>query len=161
MKKMNKLTSVIGLLTLLVVASSCSSDSNAPDKNPEVKFEANLTPQNIVGTPVTSSATGRFDGVYNKDTRIMKFTITYSGMTPSEGLFFIGFPFENGSPFTYSVPRSKLQSPISDEFVVTQKQENDLFNVPLGRTYVMLTSAKFPKGEIRGNLIQTASITNK
>ena len=94
-----------------------------------------------------SSASGTFSGVLNPETRVLKFTLTYSGITPSAGHIHKGAAGANGPvviPFT-----SVAKSPVTQEVTLTPEQLTDLKTNLL---YTNLHTAAFPGGEIRGQL---------
>ena len=146
---MKKLTKVFPLfIALFVVGIMISCSDKGPHTNPEVKFEATLSGSNEV-PPVQSSASGRMEGVYNKDTKTLTFTITHSGLTPVAGHFHSASNWENGPVvFTFT----SLTSPISGSWTLTQQQENLLF---AGLLYVNLHTAANKGGEIRGQVSMT------
>lgn len=139
------------LLTLAVLfvgltLASCKKDEVASS---DVAFMAMLSGSEEVPA-VTTSASGMFDGVYNKDTKILTYTITYSGITPTawhihkaaKGVTG-GVIFNFGTTFT---------SPFKSATVaLTAEQEADLM---AGNYYVNMHSAKSPSGEIRGQLLK-------
>ncbi|TAE95029.1 MAG: CHRD domain-containing protein [Runella slithyformis] len=136
------------LVALFTVGAMVACKDKGPHLNPEIKIEATI--DGIQQTPRNSStATGRMDGIYNKDTKTLTYTITYSGITPTAGHFHLG---EYGVP--NPVPAwdfgRNLTSPISGSWVLTQQQENALLVV--NGIYVNLHTAAFKGGEIRGQL---------
>ncbi|TAG55834.1 MAG: CHRD domain-containing protein, partial [Runella slithyformis] len=65
------------LVALFTVGAMVACKDKGPHLNPEIKFEATI--DGLQQIPRTSStATGRLDGLYNKDTRKLTYTITYS-----------------------------------------------------------------------------------
>ncbi|MFN4146077.1 MAG: CHRD domain-containing protein [Runella sp.] len=134
------------LAALFVIAVMFGCKEVGPHTNPEVKFEATLNGQNEV-PPVTTSASGRMEGIYNKNTKILTYTITHSGLTPIAGHFHSGQSFENG-PIVFDLGRT-LTSPISGSWTLNQQQENLLFS---GLLYVNLHTATNRGGEIRGQV---------
>jgi len=143
MKKLTKALPVFVALFAVGVMIGCAD--KGPHTNPEVKFEATLNGASEV-PPVTSSASGRMDGVYNKDTKTLTFTITHSGLTPTAGHFHSGNSWETG-PVVFTFP--SLASPISGSWTLNQQQENLLF---AGILYANLHTAANRGGEIRGQV---------
>jgi hypothetical protein len=132
-------------MAMLLVGAMIGCSDKGPHTNPEVKFEATLSGANEV-PPVTSSASGRMEGVYNKTTKTLTFTITHSGLTPTAGHFHSANSWENG-PVVFTFPG--LSSPIQGTWTLNQQQENLLFS---GLLYANLHTAANRGGEIRGQV---------
>lgn len=142
---MKKILAIASILTVMLVAS-CKKDE--VDSN-EVKFGASLKGSEEVPA-VTTTATGTFDATYNKDTKILTYTVNYTGITPTAWHIHKGavgvtgpviFPFGN----TFSSPFNATTA------ALTAEQETDLMN---GMYYVNIHSSKSPSGEIRGQLLK-------
>ncbi|NBB20418.1 CHRD domain-containing protein [Runella sp. CRIBMP] len=145
MKRLTQALPVFFALFTVGVMVGCKDEG--PHTNPEVKFEATLTGANEV-PPVTTSATGRMEGIYNKETKTLTYTITYSGLTPTAGHFHSGNSWETGGVVhTFSAVTT---SPISGRWEgLNQQQENLLFS---GLFYANLHTAVNRGGEIRGQV---------
>lgn len=144
---MKKLTQALPFfIALLIVGVMVSCTEKGPHTNPEVKFEATLNGASVV-PPVTTSATGRMEGIYNKETKTLTYTITYSGLTPTAGKIHSGNSWEPG-PSIYPLGNS-LNSPISGKWDLDQSKENLLF---AGLLYLSLETATNKSGEIRGQI---------
>lgn len=154
MKKLKQVLPILVALFTVGVMIGCKD--TGPHTNPEVKFEATLSGANAV-PPVQSSATGRMEGVYNKDTKTLTYTITYSGLTPTSGSFHTGQSYEEG-PEVPGGFGANPASPISGSLVLNQQRENQLF---AGLFYVNLKSVAYPKGEIRGQVNMSDFVTWK
>lgn len=135
------------LVALFTVGAMVACKDKGPHLNPEIKIEATI--DGVQQVPRNgSTATGRMDGVYNKDTRTLTYSITYSGITPTSGHFHLGEYGVNGDVIL-DFGRT-LTSPISGSMVLTLPQENALLVVR--GIYVNLHTAAFKGGEIRGQL---------
>lgn len=101
--------------------------------------------------PNSSTATGTLEASVNKDSNLLTWTVTYSGLTaPATGGHFHG-PAMAGSNAGVVVPFSgSLASPIKGSATLTPAQMADLM---AGRWYVNLHTAANPGGEIRGQLM--------
>ena len=101
--------------------------------------------------PVMSNASGSAEISYNKDTQMLRWTVTYSGLSgPATGGHFHG-PAMAGSNAGVVIPfAGSLASPISGGVILTLVQANDLM---AGRWYVNLHTQANPGGEIRGQVI--------
>ncbi|WP_460470955.1 CHRD domain-containing protein [Emticicia fontis] len=144
---MKKILAIVSILSIMLVAS-CKKDEDVTPSN-EVKFGATLKGSEEVPA-VTTDATGTFEATYNKDTKILTYKITYTGITPTAwhihkaavgvtGPVIFNFGQTFTSPFTAST------------VALTADQEADLMN---GMYYANIHSSKSPSGEIRGQLMK-------
>ena len=150
---LKKLTSAFLLAFGLVAFSSCDQVNLDdlrkiinPAPSPNVALTATLDGRQEVPAN-NSTATGTFVGVYNKDTNVLNYTVTYTGLTPVMGHLHRGAPGMNGPVV---VPFSSLTSPITGTFTFTEADEALLL---ANGFYANLHSAAFPGGEIRGNIM--------
>lgn len=99
-------------------------------------------------TPVPSAATGSFVGVVDRATRVLSYTVTYSGLNPVAGhLHRINAANGNGP---VEIPFPSLASPIiGTTTLATNTRVDSLIN---GFYYANLHTAAYPGGEIRGNV---------
>jgi ABC-type microcin C transport system permease subunit YejE len=136
----------IAIIIVGITFASCKKDEVVSS---DVAFMAMLSGAEEVPA-VTTTASGMFDGVYNKDTKILTYTITYSGITPTAwhihkaakgatGGVIFNFGTTFSSPFK------------SATIALTADQETDLM---AGNYYVNMHSAKSASGEIRGQLLK-------
>ncbi|WP_324674340.1 CHRD domain-containing protein [Hymenobacter sp. GOD-10R] len=119
--------------------------------NPPASTKVNLTAvinsaQEVPANP--STATGTFTGVYDKATKVLTYTVTYQGLTPTAGHLHRGAPGTNG-PVIY--PFSSLASPVTGTATFTQADEDLLLN---GGFYANFHTPAYPGGEIRGNIVK-------
>ncbi|MFT2008252.1 CHRD domain-containing protein [Pontibacter sp. 13R65] len=149
MKNVNILSRLfLPLLCLLVFSlSSCSDDDD--DMDNLVSFQ-NISLTGAKEVPAnTSQATGTFNGTFDKTTRIITYTITFTGLNPTAMHFHKGDPTESG-PVTIGIGSAPYTSPVTGQTpALTQEQAAELLS---GRWYVNVHSAQFPAGEIRGQL---------
>lgn len=139
-----KRISLLLMLFVVLVAARCQDHENP--QLPDLKVETVLSGANEVPAAPTS-ATGKFSGILNQQTRLLKFTINYSGLVPTAGHIHRGAAGTNG-PVIIPFP-SVATSPIVYEVVLTPTQLDDLKNNLL---YTNLHTPAFPGGEIRGQL---------
>jgi len=102
-------------------------------------------------TPANDSkGTGTVDATYDAATKTLTWTVTYSGLTgPAAAAHFHG-PAKVGVKAAPVVPiTGDLKSPIKGSATLTDQQAKDL---DAGLLYFNIHSAKFPDGEIRGQL---------
>lgn len=114
-----------------------------------VSLTAKLSGANEVPA-VTTSGTGMAEATLNKDTNVLKWTVTYSGLTgPALAGHFHG-PAAAGSNAGVAVPFSNAASPIEGQATLTPAQVSDLM---AGKWYANIHTAANKGGEIRGQLM--------
>lgn len=134
----------IGLATL-TLATACKKDKDpapAPMQISGALTGANETPA------VTTSATGNVTGTYDKSTKTLTYSITYSGLAPTLGHFHIGAPGTAG-PVAITFPYLQ-PAPINGTVVLTDSQAEALL---AGNMYANLHTAANGGGEIRANVV--------
>lgn len=150
------LTSLFGLLA----ACSDKKEVVTPVTNTtETPLVATINQEqqanNTTLTPTNSPAIGTFTGTYNSNTKQLTYRVEYSGFVTTAGapapatsahIHTITPGFLSG-PVT--IPFSPLTSPIIGTYLLTPEQADDLLN---GHMYVNIHTARFPGGEIRGNI---------
>lgn len=80
----NGLLSVAALLTAGLMFTACKDNNENPDTIVPVqtaRYTASLNGQSEKPTSTTSTATGNFVGDLNQTTRVMSYTLTYTGST--------------------------------------------------------------------------------
>jgi hypothetical protein len=135
------------LLTLNFALSSCN-DHAAFAPNAQIQLVATLS--GAAERPaVTSAATGAFVGLLDRATRVLNYTVTYSGITPSAGhLHRVNNSTTGNGPV--EIPFAALGSPIIGvATLATASRVDSLIN---GFYYANLHTPANPGGEIRGNI---------
>jgi hypothetical protein len=137
---------LILILCVLLTSFSCKNDEVATN---EVNFDITLKGINEVPANA-SAATGTFLAVYKRDTKILKYTITYSGITPTAWHIHKGASTATGAiVFNFG---STFSTPYVNQTVaLSSEQEKDLL---AGNYYVNIHSALYAAGEIRGQLVK-------
>ena len=98
--------------------------------------------------PTPSAATGAFVGVVDPTTRVLSYTVTYSGITPMMGHLHRVNAANGTGPV--EIPFTSLTSPIIGTTTLTTATRLDsLFN---GYYYANLHTPMYPAGEIRGDI---------
>jgi CHRD domain len=134
------------LLALSLIFNACSTKD--PDKSDTVDVFADINSRNIIGVASGSSATGTFSGTYNKSTKTLAYSIAYTGLTPSEAFIAVGaFGVEGAKERILPLPTA---NPITGSLTLNAQQENNLF---FQSNSISLATTKFPRGEIRGNIV--------
>lgn len=101
-------------------------------------------------TSTTSTATGTFTGNLNTTTRVLSYTVTYQGFTePLTGghLHRISNPDGTGP---IDIPFKSLANPIIE--TTSPLSQSQVDGLLAGQYYANLHTAKYPAGEIRGDI---------
>ena len=124
--------------------------SAAPALAEVINFSVELTAGAEV-PPNDSAGKGTLEATLDTDALVLKYTITYEGLTgPATGAHFHGpaAATANAAPVV-PIPDDKLASPIEGEATVTEDQVKELQN---HLWYFNIHTAQYPDGEIRGQL---------
>jgi CHRD domain len=115
-----------------------------------VTFEVALSGANQV-PPADTAGNGLLVAQFDTDTRLLSWTVTYSGLTGAPTAAHFHGPAELGINAGVTVGlQGDLTSPINGEAVLTAEQAADLL---AGLLYLNIHTAAFPAGEIRGQLV--------
>lgn len=99
--------------------------------------------------PASTSGSGTVTASFDKSSRKLTYEVTYSGLTgPAVAGHFHG-PAAAGQNAGVALPYTNATSPIRGEATLTAAQAADLL---AGRWYANIHTARFPGGEIRGQL---------
>lgn len=123
------------------------------DKKNEVKFNnIAATGAQEAPTPNSSTATATMNATYDKDTKVITFTLTFSGLNPVNGHFHKGATGTAGPVVIDLKPASgTFTSPMSGSTrALTAAEETDLL---AGTWYYNLHTSTYPAGEIRGQMV--------
>lgn len=136
-------------LTMTALVAGLAGCSAMQPSN-TVNFSAKLSGANAVPA-ITTSGTGMVQATLNKDTNILKWQVTYSGLTgPATAGHFHG-PAAADSNAGVVVPFTSVTSPIEGQATLTPSQVSDLM---AGKWYANIHTAANKGGEIRGQLMQ-------
>jgi hypothetical protein len=137
------------LRTSVFAASAALVLAIAPAFADTVKFKADLKGASEV--PATDSkGTGAVDASYDTATKALTWTVTYSGLTGDASAAHFHGPAAVGANASPVVPiPAPLASPIKGNATLTDAQAADL---SAGNWYFNIHTAKFPDGEIRGQV---------
>jgi len=164
--KLIKLTALTSLLFVFVFGiSSCEKNAEKKKTTDYQKNGILLTAANEVPAN-TSTALGIMDVFYSKETRLLTWSVTWSGLTGAVALMHIhGLApsgFAAGVVYNIITPTNGLATPnailypatgkfsgtmLADGFVV---KEQDLLN---GLYYMNIHTATYPGGEIRAQIV--------
>ena len=115
------------------------------------KFTAALTA--AAETPPTSSTgTGTVDATYDTATKMLRWTVTYKGLTGDAKAAHFHGPAAVGAKAAPVVPiTGSLTSPFQGTATLTDAQAADLEKA---MWYFNIHTAKYPDGEVRGQLVK-------
>jgi len=138
----------IALATGFVAFGLAGCGSMQPSNVDEYRASLNGT-QEV--PPTGSSATGAAELRFNRDTRVLSWKVTYSGLSGPATAGHIHGPAAAGQNAGVSVPFSNVNTqPVAGEATLTAQQAADL---AAGRMYINIHSARNPGGEIRGQVM--------
>lgn len=113
-------------------------------------FSTQMTGMNQV-PPAHTLATGRVDAVLDKNTRLLRWKLSFRGLSgPATGGHFHG-PAAIGANAGITLPfKGPLSSAFEGRATLTPAQAADLL---AGRWYASIHTPAYPGGEIRGQMI--------
>lgn len=152
MKNTKAFLSVAALLAMSLTFTACSKSDNPITVAPTVQYTANLNGANEKPTSTTSPATGNFVGVLNTTTRVMSYTVTYTGFPTSStvnGGHLHRITNADGTG-PIDIPFPSLASPIIATTPVLAQSKIDSMNN--GQYYVNIHTVALPAGAIRGDV---------
>lgn len=133
--------------------SSPTVPPKPPLRDPEMAaFRAELSGHQVVPRS-DSAAQGQLVAILNRKTGLFRWKLSYEGMSgPVRGARFHGPAMEGevANP-RVMLGRGNVSSPSEGSATLTPSQRADLL---MGQWYVNLTTARYPEGEVRGQLIE-------
>lgn len=152
---MNRILSTLLLATGLLAATACSDDNKdmpAPALPALPAVSGSFSGAQEVPA-VTTAATGSFTGTFDKTTRELRYTVTFTGLTPAAGHLHLGAPGAIGGVFqTFqfnNAASTGFESPIVATTTLSPAQAASLLG---NGVYANLHTPANPGGEIRANL---------
>lgn len=132
---------------LALLASGCST-MTSDDAN-LVTFSTQMAGMNEV-PPVSTPATGRVDAVFNRETRLLRWKASWTGLSGSATAAHFHGPAEAGANARVALGwQGSLGTAHEGQATLTPEQAADLM---AGRWYANVHSAAHPAGEIRGQM---------
>ncbi len=129
--------------------------SAAPAFAEQVKFTADLTGTAEV-PPTDSTGTGKLEATLDTDTNVFTYTVTYEGLTGEATAAHFHGPAPEGANAPPVIPvEGALASPINGTATLTDEQITQLQG---GQWYFNVHTAKFPDGEIRGQVVTATAM---
>jgi len=139
----------LSLATFAAAAALSIAFAAAPALASEVKYQTVLSGQSET-PPNDSKGTGTVDATYDTDTKTLTWSITYQDLSGDVTAAHFHGPAKAGDKAGPVVPiPDPLASPISGSATLTDAQYDDLNK---GLWYFNLHTAKFPDGELRGQM---------
>ena len=130
----------IAMIALALVASPAVAETTA--------FTVELNGSSQV-PPTDSKASGKGDFTYDDTSKKLTWTITYWGLSDKAKSAHLHGPASEGANGDTMITVSPLQSPIKGAAILKDNQAKALTG---GDMYIDVHSAKYPDGEIRGQL---------
>lgn len=139
----------------LIAASAILALSAIPALAETVNFTADLTAASEV-PPTDSTATGKVEATLDTETKMFNWNITYEGLSGDATAAHFHGPAAEGANADPVVPiPDPLASPITGNTTLTDEQITQLQG---GQWYFNVHSAKYPDGEIRGQVKPAAAM---
>ena len=137
------------LTTTLMAATAALAFSMTPALAEMVNFTADLT--GAAEVPATdSAATGKVEATLDTDTKVFTWTINYEGLSgDATAAHFHGPAAEDANAGPVVPIEGALTSPITGNVTLTDDQVTQLQG---SQWYFNVHTAKFPDGEIRGQV---------
>ena len=152
-----KLFSYALLLLAVISLGSCDDDDDETITGNTVTFTATINAASEVPTNA-STATGMGNFMYDKTTKMLSGTVTFTGLTPTGAHIHKGAVGVSGDVVIPLATTPPITSPITlAPIVLNASQETDLM---ANLHYVNIHSVAYPGGEIRGQLMMKASSTS-
>jgi hypothetical protein len=139
----------MGLLFRTILAAALLAGTPAFAGADDIRFTASLSPDEQ-SIPTHSDAVGFAEVILERETLKITWKVTYKDLSSAPtkaGLFGPENPGANAGMFVDF--GKNLKSPIEGSVVLTDGQFQYLIT---GRVYVNVLSAKWPEGELRGQL---------
>ncbi len=118
-------------------------------------WETIMTPEQITGqlTGDTSMSTGQAVLTFNAVTKVLRWNVSYSGLTSNITSAHVHAPARTGvtGPSTITITSSNQPSPISSGAVYSATLGNMAY-IDAGLSYININTQTNPSGEIRGQL---------
>ncbi len=135
------------LFTALVMLSACENKDETPaghTSSLEISFNNNIFSGD------SSQATGTFTGIYDNETKVLSYSITFSEIRPT-AIYFIEKETDSIATDTILIPPPYVSPLNRSTNTLTKEQETGLLE---GKWSAKIFSASDPEGAIRTRLFQ-------
>ena len=137
------------VLAIVVAATVAGCGSMTPAASNMVAFTTQLRGANEV-PPVVSQGSGSVDAALNKDTMLLRWKVTYSGMTGPATVGHFHGPAAVGANSGVALGwTNPITTGMEGSATLTAAQAADLM---AGKWYANIHTAAFPGGELRGQM---------
>ena len=136
------------MLAIAAIFSSAFASAVLAEKT---AFTADLKGASQV-PPIDSAGTGKADVAYDDASKMLTWTITYSGLSGTVSAAHFHGPAKVGENAGPMIPITQLDSPMKGSSPLTEDQSKALTG---GEMYINVHTVKYPDGEIRGQLAPT------
>lgn len=155
MKRLSALHSLLApalLIGSVAILIGCYENTPAANTAPippaPIQLAATLNGQQEKPTSTTSTATGTFTGTIDRTSRVLSYTLTYAGITPTAGHLHRITNADGTGPVT--IPFASLTNPIIGTTAPLAQSRVD--SMVAGQFYANLHTPAYPNGEIRGDI---------
>jgi len=135
-------------LLVLAIASIFSAASASAVLAEKTAFTTDLKGPSEV-PPTDSAGTGKAEVTYDDASKMLTWTINYSGLSGNAAAAHFHGPAKEGENAGPMVTIKQLDSPMKGSATLTDDQSKALTG---GKMYINVHTAKYPDGEIRGQL---------
>ena len=135
-------------LIMLAIASILSTAFASAVLAEKTAFTAELKGPSEV-PPTGSTGTGKAEVTYDNASKMLSWTITYSGLSGNATAAHFHGPAKEGDNAGPMITIKQLDSPMKGSATLTEDQSKALSG---GEMYINVHTAKYPDGEIRGQL---------
>lgn len=146
---MNRYGTFLRATLIAGVASAALAGCGMMSKSNTASFSGAMNAASEV-PPNMTRGSGMAEAWLNRDTNVLKYKITYSGLSgPATAGHFHG-PAAAGANAGVVLPFARAESPIEGQATLTPAQAADLL---AGKWYANIHTAANPAGEIRGQML--------
>lgn len=146
---MNRYGTLMRATLIAGVASVALAGCGMMSKSNVASFSGTMNAASEV-PPNMTRGSGLAEAWLNRDTNVLKYKITYSGLSgPATAGHFHG-PAAAGANAGVVLPFARTESPIEGQATLTPAQAADLL---AGKWYANIHTAANPAGEIRGQML--------